>query len=501
MNQIRNSDKNPFRKSSSPQPTNRVENRLAKPTTLPARWNTVTAQKATLQPESSTIQNNYQPFPHFDSSQSASFVGSSSNNDLRTSSSQDSRRSQNEAVFENDIKPEPAVQKQKPKAPAIEYQPPFLHPIFNANNYSSGITAKAPTNKFLPSPTKFVPISSTTTTIPPSTSDKINFSQVTTTTANSIDGQANIDRTRVRPSSQSSSVVSFGEKLKTTTTTKPSNGSETLVPVLNDASKYPQPQSILLPPFETLNSYADVTTQGPPIYYEWKLPASLLEPPFDENKSNGAITIGNQVPVIPPQSTNSSKTSSTAAIPPIDKGLVPPLFDRTTKPLVKLPSLSLQPPILSASSSIVSNSFVSAPSNFSFPSLNAISQSDSSISKNSIDKLQTPRSVTTSRTTINSITTKRQSDATTKVDPNYVVLKKQFSVPNYTFPLENVQRPGYTDNNAFNSFQIKIPDNLNRDSNKIGSSSKPWYGENAKCPECHPSFLKPGSCEPCIKIR
>lgn len=261
--------------------------------------------------------------------------------------------------------------------------------------------------------------------------------------------------------------------------------------------------SLYIKPVYSLNS-------GPPIYYEWKLPASFLEPPHDENKSNGAITIGdNQIPVIPP---DSAVDRNSVQIPILEKDLVPPLFDPTTTDTingVKLPSLSLQPPFfgpLQASNDSIPAASNIAATNHSFPSLASL-EVPTTDRNNQIgdNKLQTPRAVTTTgRTTANSLTTKRQS-----TELNYLDLKKQFLVPEYTFPLENIQRPSYTEDNAVNSFQIKIPDEVvdHRRQDDIGQLNgsteklKPWYGENKNCPECHPSFLKPNSCEPCIKFR
>lgn len=241
---------------------------------------------------------------------------------------------------------------------------------------------------------------------------------------------------------------------------------------------------------------------------EWKLPASFLEPPFDENKSNGAVTIddnANQVPVLPPQSKNFA-VSSPVPIPPITKELLPPLFDKPAdsfNPAIRTPSISLEAPALSGSSTTYSNHFVSPPSNFSvFPSVNAIPSGND---KNPFGKpAQTPRPPTVTRTTTSTTSTvssKRHSDTSPK-HTNILNLTNQFSVPEYTFPLENVQRPGYNEHNALTSFQVQIPDEVTGSRDKAKDrNTKPWYGENSKCPECHPSFLKPGSCEPCIKIR
>ncbi|XP_062560957.1 uncharacterized protein LOC134225139 [Armigeres subalbatus] len=81
---------------------------------------------------------------------------------------------------------------------------------------------------------------------------------------------------------------------------------------------------------------------------------------------------------------------------------------------------------------------------------------------------------------------------------NYLELRKQLAIPDFTFPLENVAaaKSVYDNEAAVNSFQIRIPAYARSD-----DDSTAWYGENAKCPQCHPAFVRPGSCEPCIKIR
>lgn len=78
---------------------------------------------------------------------------------------------------------------------------------------------------------------------------------------------------------------------------------------------------------------------------------------------------------------------------------------------------------------------------------------------------------------------------------NFTILKHKLLVPEFDFPLDAEEyRTGYDNTERFNSFQLKIPD-------KGTLAEREWYGENQKCPECHPSFLRPGTCEPCIKIR
>lgn len=358
--------------------------------------------------------------------------------------------------------------------------------------------------------------STTPISIPEITANSIDITSTPSSPTVNTRLHQNDERIQTKPNPVTSSVINFGERLQPTTS-KPtpftpsvsSTSNENLVPVLTDANKVPEPATVLLPPFENLNLYSGATTQGPPIYFEWKIPASGLEPPIYENKSNGVITItdGNQVPVLPPQNTIDAVQQS-ITIPPLEKDLVPPLLGDNNSVSdesnefanIKPPSVSLRPPLFSPPSQAV------ASSNHSFPSIAPISQHSSvTIQNKAFDKSQTPRSVTTTGRTINGITTKRQSigDAVTPKDINYLDLKKQLLIPEFTFPLETVQRPSYTESNAVNSFQIRIPDDVAQNRADLTSSEKvkSWFGENSECPECHPSFLKPGSCEPCIKFR
>lgn len=64
-----------------------------------------------------------------------------------------------------------------------------------------------------------------------------------------------------------------------------------------------------------------------------------------------------------------------------------------------------------------------------------------------------------------------------------------YFVPDYIFPLDKAH-PGYDDENAETSFHVKVA--------RPGRAS---YGENPACPHCHPAYLNPGTCEPCIVKR
>lgn len=64
-----------------------------------------------------------------------------------------------------------------------------------------------------------------------------------------------------------------------------------------------------------------------------------------------------------------------------------------------------------------------------------------------------------------------------------------YFVPDYVFPLDK-SHPGYESDDAQTSFQVQVA--------REGRSS---FGENPLCPQCHPAYLKQGSCEPCIVKR
>lgn len=430
-----------------------------KPYNVPAHWSTV--QPDRLVPTQQTTEQIQLQQP-------------TSNNDLKVASSQDSRRSENDLNFENNDKA------QSPKPLLVEYQPPFLHPIYNRDYTNAPPPPPPTTNVDVRKTTKIFSTRVTTTAAPttrePNVSQSRSSSAATTTIDNRIES-----RIMTKPNTP----VAFTVAAHRSTVPLDSIFSTPapFAPILEELNNYPEPPNGLLPPFETFaHTHDDSTTQGPPIYFEWKIPASGLEPPHLDDKNSNAILIDdNQIPVIPPET-----AKPFVAIPILEKDLVPPLFDTDTNANhVTVPANSLTPPVLSSVQSVINDTDAAA-SNHSFPTISTLSDSLHNFSTDLLhvqDKLQTPRSVPTT-------STKRQSETTTN-QINYLDLQKQFSIPEYTFPLETVQRPGYQNTNAVNSFQIKIPEKKKNN----------WYGENANCPECHPTFLKPGTCEPCIKLR
>ncbi|KAL0880464.1 hypothetical protein ABMA27_002877 [Loxostege sticticalis] len=80
------------------------------------------------------------------------------------------------------------------------------------------------------------------------------------------------------------------------------------------------------------------------------------------------------------------------------------------------------------------------------------------------------------------------------VDPTPSSINTEYNIssyfiPDYVFPLDK-PHPGYEDENAQTSFQVKI-----------GRTGRSSFGENPACPQCHPAYVKPGTCEPCIVNR
>lgn len=458
-----------FRKSSTNDEA--LKKYQQKPYHVPAHWSTV-------QPKAqSQLSTPTQP-PKVD----APFQPHSSNNDLKVASSQDSRRSENELNFEhNDIKNDSPP---RPKPLVVEYQPPFLHPIYNRDykSPSSTSTLALPlsligktSTKITPEVRKTTKIFSTRVTTPAAPTARSTIVNQVRSNAPSL---ANRIEGRILTKASSPAAFTVATEQATVPLSSLFSTPAPFAPIIPEPT-YPDPPNGLLPPFETFK-IPDSNTHGPPLIFEWKIPAHKLEPPHFDDKNTNALSIDdNQIPVIPPE----TAAKPFVAIPLLEKDLVPPLFDASTNAnRITTPENTLRPPLFAQFP--VANDTDVAASNHSQPTLATLNDALQNFSTDlTQDKSQTPRSVTT--------TTSNRHGETTTNEINYLDLQHQFSIPDYTFPLETVQRPGYQNANAVNSFQIKIPE-----------KKKPhWYGENANCPECHPSFLKPGTCEPCIKLR
>lgn len=403
--------------------------------------------------------------------------------DLGVSSSQDSRRSEHESNFENSVRPSDV------KTPSTHYSTPLLQPDYN-NNYNKQVTStpsirttSTSTVRPIQSSTGFTvfPTLSTTQQVP-SQFTKVPFARTAkpferastlstkkTTLKDSERGTTKFTQ-KDKPNGSASSesrILSRPNAFKPTTdpTSFPPNNNnappkQTFVPIIGLSHGAAQPYNDLLPPFESIHIYDDATTQGPSIYSEWKIPASALEPPLFEGRSRNDLVTDKE---------SKSSTSKT--------------FQNPFK--VKTPANGLEPPYESRSSYDINRN--NHTQNRRAPSSIPSSTADTT----ETHKSPTPRSISLELA-------KDEADISSNhlktKDNNYLELKKLLFIPDYTFPLElDPARNSYEKNDSVNSFQIKIPSGH--------GENNPWYGENAECPECHPSFVKPGTCEPCIKIR
>ncbi|KAJ8716870.1 hypothetical protein PYW07_003497 [Mythimna separata] len=85
--------------------------------------------------------------------------------------------------------------------------------------------------------------------------------------------------------------------------------------------------------------------------------------------------------------------------------------------------------------------------------------------------------------------TRPEPKTTTPEPSNTEYNISSYFVPDYVFPLDKAH-PGYESDDAETSFQVRVA--------RPGRQS---FGENPKCPQCHPAYLKEGTCEPCIVKR
>lgn len=403
--------------------------------------------------------------------------------DLGVSSSQDSRRSQPESNFDNSVKID------QPERPSRHYTPPYVNPRYDLNYTDPDISTKSSfTSPSTTSSVQFV----TSTTAPVTTSSKISIatkstqgviiptSKKSTTKDYEYSKQNNRGTTkfnhnvkdRIKSASEESRILTRPSSTTSEDSTAfpPNNNIQppapSFVPITGLSHGIQKPFTDLVPPYESFHYYDDATTQGPPIYFEWKIPSSGLEPPKYESRSNdysdNEISTTEGTP-------NISVPTESLQLPSVTNGSV----------IFRTPSNGLEPPVeQDVFSRFAHNPFLTS-------ALASLTSTEKLKSKS-----PTPRSISSSEEKLQNAVEETKSKETK--DNNYLDLKKLLLIPDYTFPLEADGRSGYEQANSVNSFQIKIPDR---------TGDKPWYGENAECPECHPSFLKPGTCEPCIKIR
>ncbi|XP_038118488.1 mucin-5AC isoform X1 [Culex quinquefasciatus] len=258
----------------------------------------------------------------------------------------------------------------------------------------------------------------------------------------------------------------------------------------------PVPSTEILPPFPNVANYDKIKTRyvSQPVF---------TRQPITNEPSAGPITSGidklQEVPLIQVRKDTIPRPFS---VPAPANDLLPPkkdytyYDDSTTKgpPIYyqwkwSIPSFGLEPPLdapLTDEEKLLTQ-------------LNPAESADSTREHN-----QTARSISSETGNLGEnnpepSTINKRKIAAAVPTHNYLELRRKLAIPDFTFPLEaepSDRRTVFEHDGAVNSFQIKIPAYARSD-----DDSTAWYGENAKCPECHPAFLRPNSCEPCVKIR
>lgn len=344
------------------------------------------------------------------------------------------------------------------KVPSKIYEPPLLFPIYNLDETSSTTTTTTTTtvrplykaSTAAPFMTRQTTVtSSPTTTRAPSRATTVigkpftrpSSSSATTATTKSDRGQSKFDADKLSKDIRTPAPAQ-GFKAATTRTSAFTNNSTSSTAIDNIPSKH------LLPPLTDFIQHDVATTQGPPIYYEWKVPSDGLEPPKKE------APIGVDGRQYPDSALDYNTISSSGSnIAPIAT------FGIDQKKSIDTKQTSRTP-----------------------------------ISRSIKDTAQPNGVRTTSAKTSTTSKPPVQSSAAPVVPGDIFQIRKDLSVPEYAFPLENVGRTGYFASDVYNSFQLKIPERRADTDEHLH-----WFGENPKCPECHPSYVIPGTCEPCLR--
>ncbi|XP_030243976.1 protein let-653 isoform X1 [Drosophila navojoa] len=345
------------------------------------------------------------------------------------------------------------------KPPSKIYEPPFVYPIYNQDVQEvQPVTETLRTSSAMPFSTaatqnRFSAAAArpSTTTRPlsrPTTYAGQPFSQssAATTASTTTNYRPAVAQTEHRTPTPAQAF----RQTTPTSTVAPRTGGKGELP-FND----------LLPPFVDFVPHDIATTQGPPIYYEWKVPANGLVPPKLD----------------PPIGVDGREYPETKA-------------DYNVK--VKLESFN------SKFNDFASNNAVAAASGAAPKRL----PSSRSIKPNELPVVSTEKA----QRRADVVSTGSGSGSSSHLTSDITQLRKQLLIPEYAFPLETIGRTGYAPGSSvagdlYNSFQLKIPERRAGSGSSFSSSSTQgrWFGENPKCPECHPSFVVPGTCEPCLR--
>ncbi|XP_067644626.1 uncharacterized protein js [Eurosta solidaginis] len=378
------------------------------------------------------------------------------------------------------------------KIPSKFYEPPFVYPIYNENDTLSTQTplrASAAT-PFTSSPA-FIKSATTTPVAPPNRPTTLAGKPFTapigsfTTEAPNSGGRSqnnliqngfNVNTKDGRTPTPAQGFKSPTPSPQTTIVTQNLESSpfdysvpktnQLLLPTsftnttnASSRSDVKTPSKELLPPFQEYVQHDIATTQGPPIYYEWKVPSNGLEPP----KLDPPIGVdGREYPELIIDYNTITGASSNSN-----------MFEQTQF--------------------VVNTSTESSPATRTH-----ISRSIKETGQpNSVHRVNAEKPISTAATS-SAVATDR-SDTVATLTSDITQLRKDYSVPEYLFPLEPNGRTGYLSTDTYNSFQLKIPEHDDNGEDEEAEKHKHWFGENPKCPECHPAFVKPGTCEPCIR--
>ena len=356
----------------------------------------------------------------------------------------------------------------KIKVPSKIYEPPLLYPIYNLEDSTTSTTTTIrPTYRpstASPFVTRLTATTSTTTTKAPTRPTTVGGKPFTrssfaSTTTNVGTNLNNVNRFDVSKLTKEIRTPAPAQGFKPPTPRPPAQTNNTTVKADRGSKKYEEPSKQLLPPLTDFINHDVATTQGPPIYYEWKIPSDGLEPP----KLEAPIGVdGREYPdtVIDYNSISTNNGFNSFSSFGIDQTKKSNNSSKKTDNKQSIPSKS--------------------------PTSRSIKETGQSTG--------VTETKTTKASTSTTKTSSSSSTSTARNPSDIFQIRKDLSVPEYAFPLENAGRTGYFDADVYNSFQLKIPERRLDTEEHLH-----WYGENPKCPECHPSYVRPGTCEPCIR--
>ncbi|XP_055856283.1 mucin-2 isoform X3 [Episyrphus balteatus] len=328
------------------------------------------------------------------------------------------------------------------KTPSRIYEPPFLYPIYNMDDAVQSTEIPLQSSTAAPFTVKVTTTTTSTTTPRPPTRPTTLAGKPFTVESTTLTAAAS-KVTQSTDSALDYSIPAAGAK--TFPLPSPFSAPKAV------ANSVAPPSRELLPPLSDIILHDVATTQGPPIYFEWKIPSNGLEPP----KFESPIGVdGREEQDAPLSYTPSSEQ-------------------------VKLPISTTAKSTTPNTNQYAGNPFLSNKTQRSIDS--------------STSRTPTSRSI---KNFPSPGTEENKISPTLPTEQDINQLRMDFSVPDYLFPLENIGRTGYEHSDTFNSFQLKIPQ---RRVDVEAPSADRWYGENPKCPQCHPSFVKPGTCEPCLR--